>query len=809
MKTILRLLVVAMCVVIASPAMAQWTNRYPRVASYGHHVYLEGYELPMLTNGPIDPTVSPDGSQIAFASRGWIWVMDRETGIARRLTMGAGIDARPAFSPDGGTVGFVRDQDNDTTIVLLNLGTGAETTLVDTGAIDMDPVFTPDGSTVIHVSAQGGDLDVWAVAVDGGESSRLTDEAGLEVAARPTADGAIVYLAKTRGGVDELRWRRGDTESVVASWRIASVARPALNVAGTAVAVNAPLGDATHLQVIELARPSAPMRLAPNAINPLTPTWTPDGREVLYSEADGRQQMRLYAAPLSGAPAEEIVVRDWDWGAPTATLRVRTRQVGRIGFTPSRLSLWTGDGHPIVLDSGITYLDGSVGWPFAYSDGDVEVTVPAGSVRVVAARGLSVVPVQQTVELVAGETVVIELELESVWPAETGWASGDHHFHLNYGGIYQLPPAVMEGMAAGEALDVPTPLTANLHNRFEDAELWSWESNSRVPMVRFGQEIRSHFLGHIGTIGNQEMLWPWIWGPGYEVYGNEDRINGEMLEAARDDGAVGFYVHPVTNSDPFGGETVRGVPPGIVADAVHGQLDALEVVCLWSDEIGTAELWYRFLNAGIPVAPSAGTDVMLNLVRTMAFGTTRVYVQQPDGLTWNGYLDGLRAGRSFVTNGPLLDLRVTGGNVVARPGDVVSGESVTFELDVATASEVEVVELIVNGEVVETWDGLVEPGSRLITGTVDLPSGGWVAARARGGEVAWPAMDSYPWAHTAPIWIGSVGSTEPTSRAAAAADLLRALDVSTERLRLGYQGAEIPRLEAHFAAARRRLEQMR
>ena len=38
----------------ALPAWAQWTNRYPKVAGYGHHVYLEGYELPLLTNGPID-----------------------------------------------------------------------------------------------------------------------------------------------------------------------------------------------------------------------------------------------------------------------------------------------------------------------------------------------------------------------------------------------------------------------------------------------------------------------------------------------------------------------------------------------------------------------------------------------------------------------------------------------------------------------------------------------------------------------------------------------------------------------------------
>ena len=70
-----------------APALvsAQWTNRYPRVEGYGHQIYLEGYEMPTLTGGPIDPAASPDGTRLAFASHGWIWVMDLVDGGARRL----------------------------------------------------------------------------------------------------------------------------------------------------------------------------------------------------------------------------------------------------------------------------------------------------------------------------------------------------------------------------------------------------------------------------------------------------------------------------------------------------------------------------------------------------------------------------------------------------------------------------------------------------------------------------------------------------------------------------------------------------
>jgi TolB protein len=59
--------------------MAQRANRYPLVEGFGHHVYLEGYELPIMNSGPMDPAPSPAGDEIAFGAKGWLWVMDLGT----------------------------------------------------------------------------------------------------------------------------------------------------------------------------------------------------------------------------------------------------------------------------------------------------------------------------------------------------------------------------------------------------------------------------------------------------------------------------------------------------------------------------------------------------------------------------------------------------------------------------------------------------------------------------------------------------------------------------------------------------------
>jgi TolB protein len=116
------------------------------------------------------------------------------------------------------------------------------------------------------------------------------------------------------------------------------------------------------------------------------------------------------------------------------------------------------------------------------------------------------------------------------------------------------------------------------------------------------------------------------------------------------------------------------------------------------------------------------------------------------------------------------------------------------------------VEVVVNGRVAWSAAGLAEPGTRTWTGTVAAPTGGWIAARAVGGPTRWPAMDSYPFAHTAPVWIGQRGSRDPQAAREAARDLLRWLDLADRELASGYGQAEIPKLRARFAEARRRLE---
>ena len=118
---------------------AQWSNRYPKVDGFGHHVYLEGYELPILNSGPTNPAPSPNKSDVVFAAKGWLWLMKIGSSKAERITFSPDMDSKPNWSPDGNQIVFVRDNSVDTKIVLLDLISSKEITLIDSQALDFRP----------------------------------------------------------------------------------------------------------------------------------------------------------------------------------------------------------------------------------------------------------------------------------------------------------------------------------------------------------------------------------------------------------------------------------------------------------------------------------------------------------------------------------------------------------------------------------------------------------------------------------------------------------------------------------------------
>ena len=374
--------------------------------------------------------------------------------------------------------------------------------------------------------------------------------------------------------------------------------------------------------------------------------------------------------------------------------------------------------------------------------------------------------------------------------------------HLNYDGPFRGVLEHIEPLLEGENLDIATPQAANLHSRLMDREFKN--QTLQLPsgrLIKFAQEIRSHFHGHIGSVGPSEFYYPWYWGPGYPALIDGNKTNADVISFVNSfPDSIATYVHPIAvNIDPFETNNISNIPIEFIPNAILEKDVGLELVCAWSDEFGTTNLWYRLLNIGKPILAMAGTDMFVDFQRTPAIGSARIYAKHKSkNVNWSDYIESVKNGASFVTNGPMIEFKL---NKTIEHGDIIKSGEQRFTLKVFSSVPVDKVEIIINGTSVKEFAGINKGENKTFSGLLDIPVGGWIAARATGGEAMWPSMDSYSFAHTSPIWINFVGSTEPNAKRVASEELTFAINELKNIAQERYKGENITALLEQFERA--------
>jgi Tol biopolymer transport system component len=152
----------------------------------------------------IDPSYSPDGSEIAFASARSgaldVYVMAADGSGTRRLTTGSGNESEPTWSPDGSEIAYQSDQNGDHIYVMRADGTQSRRLTKDL-APEIEPAWSPDGTWIAYSRRLPGTelRDIWIVHPDGSGRRRLTDLEGAAYAPAWSPDEKRVAFAARRG----------------------------------------------------------------------------------------------------------------------------------------------------------------------------------------------------------------------------------------------------------------------------------------------------------------------------------------------------------------------------------------------------------------------------------------------------------------------------------------------------------------------------------------------------------------------------------------------------------------------------------
>ena len=333
----------------------------------------DGAGLERLTDNPAyddQGAFSPDGRKVVFVStraagRANLWILDVATRNATRLTTGDGGDFRPSWSPDGKWIAFSSDRGSNLPPAQ---GRWESLQLADVYLVH------PDGSGLRRISEHGGFCG----------SPKWTQDSKTVVTYCMSAQDTYTYRSGSKDGDDQL------LEIDIATGATTPVpAGPGIKLLPTVL----PEGQIAYLRRDKTAKGvfygmGTP---GPAGADLRTPSWSPDGRQVVYSRfavKDRIEPVRMWSSnpkydlyatawlPDYDPSGEHLAVTNMVSQGTTSLFIVNEGQPARPILTRKETILapsWSPDGKQIAV--GIGKFPGFGGTPVGPANATAQVGI--------------------------------------------------------------------------------------------------------------------------------------------------------------------------------------------------------------------------------------------------------------------------------------------------------------------------------------------------------------------------------------------------------------------------------------------------
>lgn len=389
------------------------------------------------------------------------------------------------------------------------------------------------------------------------------------------------------------------------------------------------------------------------------------------------------------------------------------------------------------------------------------VKLPRGKITVEALFGLETEQAKVTVDLSGKSEAAVTVPLKFFHrAAREGYRSANTHLHLmklkreesdRY--LREIPKADGLDVLFLSYLERAEAQKDYISNHYTQADLDNLTRQSGVAFGN-GEEHRHNFdaqgqgFGHVMLLDIKQLILPVSIGQGIMKTGTDGLPLQRGIDQARRDGAMVVWCH-----NDFGHEDLPNL--------VSGRIQALNIFD--GNRITSYKhTFYKYLNAGFRVPFSTGTDWFM-------YDLARVYVPLDEAaVTPKAWLKQLAAGRSYITNGPFLDLKVSAHKL----GDTVKlGAAAEVEVVARAIGRInfESIELIQNGKVIKTQATHPEEGHHVAEFRMKLPvnASSWLALRLPPPPIKDDPELTAPvplnelgqplFAHTSPIYIELAG----------------------------------------------------
>ena len=438
--------------------------------------------------------------------------------------------------------------------------------------------------------------------------------------------------------------------------------------------------------------------------------------------------------------------------------------------------------------------------------GSVELQLPAGAYTFEVERGPEYERHSGSFELAASQDKSVSVRLKRIADlAAEGWYSGDLHVHR--------PPQDMKLLMRSEDLHI-APVITWWNNRSS----WANRAPPEEPLVHFdGNRFYRVMAGEDEREGGALMFFGRRRPLAITGSSREYPSPMKFIQQARQDGPFSKSSVWIDVEKPFWWDVPIWLASGqidsiglannhmcrssVYASEAWGRpRDTKRLPPPLGNGYWTQEIYYHLLNCGLRVPPSAGSA---SGVLPNPLGYNRVYVHLGQDFGYEKWWEGLKAGRSFVTNGPLLICRADGrlpGHVFTAGGQ----DEVRIDVNVSltTLDGVPAIEIIKNGRI----ERAVPPGKVSGTGslgTLTFKKSGWFLVRAITDN-----EQTFRFASTAPYYV-EIGQAKRRISRRSAQFFLDWVDERAQRVELKLEDPQqLREVLSHHENARRFWQEM-
>jgi hypothetical protein len=379
--------------------------------------------------------------------------------------------------------------------------------------------------------------------------------------------------------------------------------------------------------------------------------------------------------------------------------------------------------------------------PWAYVEGSFEINLPPGTIRAEIHKGPEYRPLVQEIEFKPGKLALrFTIERTVNLPAER-WYSGDARAHAlsPHGALLEAQAEdihVINLLAALTEVSDPGGKKTALSNILAfSGQRPALETSGYLVVVN---THNTHpVLGSLGLLNCHRVVYPLTFG-GPDAM--DDWTFADWCDQCRRKGGLVVWTRTWhENADAFVGEPL--------VDLLLGRVDAFELDHFEDSPFDVVPLWYDLLDAGlkVPLVGSSGKESNAG-----ALGVMRTYarLQPGEDFGYRTWIEAVRAGRTFVTNGPLLLVTVNDQD----PGSSLTldkpGTPLRVRAEVKSQVPFDALEVLVNGAVAAATD------KTKLDAEIAVAQAGWLAVRCRGSHPIFDRPSNQcVFAHTSPFYL--------------------------------------------------------